>query len=462
MKNKLTEYYSMAKFISREVFYEAQMKQAGSRQAKFLEKCEKNKKYIGRMVLILKIVSSFMIILLPLIYLISVPSVLDLLKPSGNIEITAITYGIVFSIFIISYMTYLILFGLYTIGAFMSGDSFNWLRTLPISKKKLRKYAFMTLFRSIDLQLISLCVALPILIMILTQNVVLMLMSFLISIPNAILCLCVLIFLGEKISRVIFSKENTSKKSSRTKILVFGLIISVSIGMNLILQFIFYGIEGFVSFFTLSPDTHVWNLILSLIPYPFGPIYFITLFISPTNVPPLLILTSTIGFLLFLGITYVIGKKALKSIKSVIGTEKERKSRKSSQELKLEEINIKIKESTTTIAYIKKDLTTAARDPQSAMLLIMPIMITIIMILSFSSGLTEVSDLNIQLLSFLMISLVMISTINPIMLVSGLMNMEESGSTITSALPILPRDQAKAKLILMILIHKQFLLLFQR
>jgi len=39
------------------------------------------------------------------------------------------------------------------------------------------------------------------------------------------------------------------------------------------------------------------------------------------------------------------------------------------------------------------------------------------------------------------------------MLVGGLLNMEESGSSTLASLPILPRDQAKAKLVLMLIIH---------
>ncbi|MBN1217063.1 MAG: CPBP family intramembrane metalloprotease [Candidatus Lokiarchaeota archaeon] len=453
MKNKFIEYYSMAKFISHEVFYEAQMKQAGSRQASFLEKCEKNKKYIGNMVVLLKIISSFMIVLLPLIYLVSGPNVLDLLVPNSNMEITVITYGIIFSILMTSYLSYLVLFGLYTMGAYMSGESFYWLRTLPISKPKLRKYAFMTLFRSIDLQLISLCLAIPIMMFIFTHNLVLTFLSFLISIPNAIFCLCFLIFIGERVSRVIFNPETTSKKSTRMKILVFSVIIGLSIGMNITLQLVFFTLEGTLAYFSLSPYTNIWNLILSLIPYPFAPIYFISLFISPTNTSLSLWATSTIGFLLFLGITYLMSRKALKSLSAVIGGRKEKKYKRKIEDLNIEEIKIEVAKYGPIKAYIKKDLTTAARDPQSAMLLIMPMIMTIIMIISFSSGLTEVSDLNIQLLSFLMVSLLIISTMNPLMLVMGLMNMEESGFAITSSLPILPRDQAKAKLILMIIIQ---------
>jgi len=39
------------------------------------------------------------------------------------------------------------------------------------------------------------------------------------------------------------------------------------------------------------------------------------------------------------------------------------------------------------------------------------------------------------------------------MIVNGLLNMEESGASILSSLPIVPREQAKAKIILMVLIQ---------
>ena len=453
MKNKFLDNYSMAKFITYEVFYEAQMQQAGSRQAKFLEKCQNNNKYIRNMVILLKCLSSFFIIFLPLIYLISLPGVLDVFRETTNIDSKIIAYGIVCSVFSVSYMTYLFIFGLYTLGAYMSGESFKWLRTMPISKKKLRTYAFMTLFRSIDLQLIALTVGLPIVVTIVTLNPVMLIISFLVSIPNTIFCLFLLIFMGERLSRILFNKENISKKANKMKMAVMAAIIVLSISMNLILQMILLELEGFMEFFNSSNDTPTWNLILSLVPYPFAPNYFISLFTSPASIPPLLWITTIIGFSFFLCITYFIAKRALNSIKSIVGTKKKRKSIRKEKKVELLEPEIQIKKTGIINAYIRKDLTSVSRDLQSAMFIIMPILYSFIMVFSFTGGLSEISDLEIQVMGFWFSSMLLISTMNPLMLVSGLMNIEETGATITAALPIHPRDQAKAKLTLMITIQ---------
>jgi membrane protease YdiL (CAAX protease family) len=49
--------------------------------------------------------------------------------------------------------------------------------------------------------------------------------------------------------------------------------------------------------------------------------------------------------------------------------------------------------------------------------------------------------------------IIIVSQFIPLMLVGGLLNMEESGSSTLASLPLLPRDQAKAKLVLMLIIH---------
>ncbi|GAG81949.1 unnamed protein product, partial [marine sediment metagenome] len=92
-------------------------------------------------------------------------------------------------------------------------------------------------------------------------------------------------------------------------------------------------------------------------------------------------------------------------------------------------------------SYIQKDLITASRDIQTLMFLIMPIILPLFMIFSIVGPIGE--DISSPTGIIITWSIILIfSIIVPSMLISGLLNMEESGATILASLPVIPRDQA--------------------
>ena len=64
-------------------------------------------------------------------------------------------------IFLTISILYIFLFGLFTTSSLMSGNSFKWLQTLPISRNDLKKLGFMTLLRNLIAPIIVMTFAFP-------------------------------------------------------------------------------------------------------------------------------------------------------------------------------------------------------------------------------------------------------------------------------------------------------------
>jgi membrane protease YdiL (CAAX protease family) len=107
-------------------------------------------------------------------------------------------------------------------------------------------------------------------------------------------------------------------------------------------------------------------------------------------------------------------------------------------------------ESTTPIrAYIRKDLSTATRDIQTFMFIIMPFILPMMVLVPFLIVPTGFGDSFLEGFVVTWLLITMYQPMISMMLTSGFLNMEDTGASILSSLPIRTRDQAKAKLLLL-------------
>ncbi|MFW9880495.1 MAG: lysostaphin resistance A-like protein, partial [Candidatus Thorarchaeota archaeon] len=103
-------------------------------------------------------------------------------------------------------------------------------------------------------------------------------------------------------------------------------------------------------------------------------------------------------------------------------------------------------------AYIRKDLVSTTRDMQSFMFIFFPIFYPLVLVFILQGPIIdEVKTIEGTLILWSVV--VGIYLFIPPMLIVGFLNLEESGSSIKASLPLTPRDQAKAKLILMLSIQ---------
>ena len=232
-ENNKKSFYSLAKFTTHEILMEGQIASAGAHQARLLEKFKKNKNYIKIQFLALKIVFAILFVffpILPLTTYLQIDNSLVSYAPNSIAFITSFMLGIYFGITFL----YMLMFGMVSTSSFMSGNSFKWLQTLPFSKKEMRKIGFMTLFRNLDLPLIVSIFAFPIIMLIGTQNFLIFITSFLVSVLNVIFNFSLLVIIGEKLSFLFSESKGQSKKVNTVRLITMFGYFSAAFGSGLI------------------------------------------------------------------------------------------------------------------------------------------------------------------------------------------------------------------------------------
>jgi membrane protease YdiL (CAAX protease family) len=452
MVTKRLNIFRLAKYTNLEIVMEAQLQSTGANQAKLMERYKKNRKSIQHQVLALKIVYAVMIFFTAFIPLITT---LQIINGFSTFSINTIFFGgtLLFGIFFITQFLYLMLLGMLSISAMMTGEAFKWYETLPLSKKRLQRLGFFTVIRNLDVAIIVMIVTFPVIIGIITQNILLIFVSFLISILNVVFGISLLVLIAERISRIFKGDQVTSRKSTILRIFTTLSYFIVAFSGSLIFQWAINAIGDLFISFEAAGISDTMNFILGIIPFPFAPANLLILCINPTQFPPNLWISGLIGIGLLVALTWFMYRKAIKSMRSVTissALEEKRETKKK----RIEEIIVEIETRTSMQAYRKKDLSTASRDMQTLMFLIMPIILPLVysFILVFAIGATAGSFDQTDVLIFWSI-LMIYQPMTSIMTTTGFLNMEDSGASILAGLPILPRDQAKAKLSVLIIIQ---------
>ncbi|TFF89705.1 MAG: hypothetical protein EU548_06745, partial [Promethearchaeota archaeon] len=418
-----------------------------------LEKLRNNNKYVKSQTLVMKLVFAFLMTFFPIVSLISYFDILEAVNdPNITLELIIFVQSLLYCIYFSMNVLYLFLFGLFTTSAYSTGEAFNFLHTLPISKKDVRKIGLMTLLRSLNLPLVANIFAFPIIMLIATRNLFIFLICIGTSFPNAIFAFCILVLIGERLGRLFNQRTVNSKKTNLYRIITMAGYFIIAISTGFLLNLSYYLIDLFLSVFSNFQGVALLNLILSLIPFPFAPSYLISIISIQNYVPSELILTSSIGFCLFLILIWRLYRRTFKSLRSI--TEMEVKSRIIEEKIDTPESieNVQIQVDTPVKSYLKKDLISLTRDYQSFMFFIMPIVWPVLMLIIMTIPITrEVSTAySIMILWSIILSLCIFI---PMILIIGLLNLEQSGESSLASLPILPRDQAKAKIILMSIIQ---------
>lgn len=445
MASNFIELYKLAKYPYQESFLKSQLETAGANQARILEKLEKNEGYIKQMNVALKVVYGVIFAIIGIIPFTVFMEIRDQFSQPRVFQVI-FSGGILYCFSFLMGLLYLFLFGMINTSSFMTGESFHWLQTLPISEEKLRKLSFFTIFRSLDVALIANAISLPIFMYIGSQDIIFTLIAAAISIPNVILSFSILVYVSEKLSHILYrTSSQETKKTTAIRMLVMLSYVGMSLITGFILGWAVNAIPMFFDLFSNLANADIWTYLFSLIPYPLAPSFLMTLGSVPGYVPPLLWITSIVGFGLFLLVVRFVYKKSVATLERVVKSETETKTTGP-----IERAEVEIETRTPIKSYLKKDLTTATRDFQTLIFLLMPIIFPFLMIFSAFPAWSDGSGMDIFILWVLILQ---VSIYVPSMLVSGLLNMEETGSTILASLPINPRDQAKAKLILMISIQ---------
>ncbi len=447
-KEKQKSFYSLAKYPTYEILMEASLASSGAHQARLIEKFKKNKKYIRNQFLAMKIVFSFLFAFLPLFSLIPYFQIADYIR-QGAFTLNTIIFvsSFLFGIYLGMMLLYMLMFGMISTSSFMSGNAFKWLQTLPFSKKDLKKIGFMTLFRNLDIPIIILTLSFPLFMLFVTLNILIFLVTLLVSFVNVVFSFSFLVIIGEKLSFLFSESKGKSKKANVVRMLTMLGYFIIIFGTSFVIQWAIGAIDTFFVIFATSEPSDTVNIFLSLIPFLLAPGYLISLSIVPNQVPPALLFSTLAGFALFILLTWGLFRKARGALRSVVSTEI-----KTEKIVERKPIQVEVKPITPIKAFLRKDLISSTRDIQSFMFIFLPIFYPLIMVLTLQGPLIgEVTSIEGILMVWSIILGVYLFI--PPMLVAGFLNIEGSGASTIASLPVVPREQVKAKIILMLSIQ---------
>jgi len=438
MKNK--ELYKISKYVYNESFLQSHLDMSGASVSSVMEKMEKNKKYIKTQVIFTKI-----IMILYVSFLIFLPI-------TGSLQIqNAISEGVsiawvlflgsaVNGAYFLFQFAYLLMFGMFSSTGLFTGNIFHWLSTLPLKRKDMNKIGMMTLFRVIDAQFIALMLIFPLATAIITKSIIITLISLGISTLNTIFSFNVLIILSKKFAGVIKGAESNAKGSNLARILFLVGYLATTMFAILGLQFLMPVINPL--YYQAPANLAIFETLnqwISLIPFPLSGGYLLTSFlIGLNNIGINLILPILVGLAIFALIDYVMLKKSLKIMNDVIISRSDSKK----QNFKISTISdVSVTVVSPIKAFFQRDKSMILRDIQAIIFIIIPVILPWIPFFVMVRRFIEV-----EVFAVFAVMELIYCIMGAGMIILGLTSVEKTGATINASLPIIVRDQVKARL----------------
>jgi len=447
MNDKDLSLISLSKITTHEILIDEQIGQLGTVRFRYFKRFLANHASLKRRFILSKIFGAVIFGILPIIPLLTYFEVLDFINTGVfPVELILFAGSLLFGIFFVFQFFNFFLMAMLNTMKILSGSIFEWFETLPISREKLKKLILLTIIRSLDIPLIVITFSFPIIMFIGTQNVFIFFTSIGVSILETIFSLSLLILFSERLNRVLNINKVDSKKTHIIRLINLASYIIIVIGSVFLIQWALNSIESFFILFFQSQSPRLIVMILSMIPFPIAPGYLLSSFIAPLRIPGFMWYNIIIGSALYVILTYLIYQLSLKGIKKSSFSKLKKKNDPDDVGIK-KQVNIKIV--SPLWAYVRKDIIIASRNLKTFLALVMPIVIGFIF--SFTYNNTNIGGVTPFQINFIfnMFVLIGFNLIISGMIINGLLSMEESGTAILASLPLIPREQANAKLILM-------------
>ncbi len=438
MKN--IELYKISKYVYNESFLQSHLDMSGASVSSVMEKMEKNKKYIKTQVIFMKII---MVLYVSFLIFLPITGYLQIQNAiSEGVPISWVLFlgGVVNGAYFLFQFAYLLMFGMFNSTGLFTGNIFHWLSTLPLKRKDMNKIGIMTLFRVIDAQFIALMLIFPLATAIFTKSIIITLISLGISTLNTIFSFNVLIILSKKFAGVIKGADSNAKGSNLARILFLVGYLSTTMFAVIGIQFLMPVIN--LLYYQVPPNLALFETLnqwISAVPFPLSGGYLLTSFlIGFNNIGFNQILPILVGLAIFALIDYIMLKKSLKIMNDVIISRTDSKK----QNFKFSTISdVSVTVVSPIKAFIQRDKSMILRDIQAIIFIIIPVIlpwIPFFVMINPATGFREIGVFGFMGLIYC----IMGATMN----IMGLIMVEKSGATINASLPIIIRDQVKARL----------------
>ena len=447
----LIELYVISKNLSHEILLDEYLHSRGIYHSIQSEKYLMSKNQFKRKIIFTKSFYAIIFGLLPIIPIFAYFEYINVISSGGiNLDFTIFIISMLYGIYFLLQFFNFLLMTIIDTTAIMSGESLKWLKTLPLSNLSLKKLMYVTIFRNFDIPILVIIFAFPIALLITTANILFFLITLGISFINTFLGLNIIIIISGRLNRILNLNDISSKKSFLIRLFNIFSYVFLILGSIYLIDWASTSIGDFFNLFALTESPVLINVIMSIIPYPFSQSYLIALMFSPAYSGVLVILSTLSGMGLLILILYLTFKKAFKSSNKVIHSEPIYRNRETILENNKE--MFKIKPTSTFKAFIKKDLLTFSRDLKIFLSVISPIIFSFIFVIYLNLSRVSLSEpIELQIFKTWLSCLLLTPILSGI-IVFSLLNIDASGHSILESLPLLPREQAKAKLLIMFLL----------
>lgn len=440
--------YQISSYLFQETRQEAVLQQVGANQPRALERLGRNNKAAKRQSYTGAVMRSFYYIALVSFPIEAFIRMKEEATAGLASQWTFFAGSLSISLFFVISMAYTLLFGVMQSSSLVSADALKFLATLPISERDLQKVVMLSFFRNVQIQLVVSLLVFPIGVAIVSANAIVTLLSVGVALVTTVLSFSVLILVGERVSRVLHNNDVNTRGASVVRM---ATMLGIGLGGILFLLCFQFVIRGIGSYFTapsMSPQAvDILNTVASLIPFPFGGNYIVTeLFLGGQGVSLDLWLCSAIGAALLVLVTIFLFRRALSMLRNIIYFEQKHYSTSVHGRAN----PVVIETVSPTLAFFKKDISTASRDFQALMFLIFPLILpvtgTIFLTILTGSGPAAIGFTGQFGLSLLF------QMAGAVLVIYGFLSIETMGGSVLASLPMVVRHQAVAKLAIVLMI----------
>ena len=357
---KLAQLWKYTKNVNLEVTLNSQLESAGSQRERVLENYKKNMGQTKRYSTLINVMTA---IFVASISITVIPALFEINSiPFIPATIDQISFSISFTMgyFQTLAFIYIVLLKLFVFTGFMSGNSFKFLRTLPISNKDLEKLTFLTFIRMIISDLVVILGTIPVFGLLITGSVGFFITSFFSNFMLILFANGLLITISSYISRNIMKPGENSTGKKFLKILVgIGYIIgfmAIFIIMNSAISFI-------ENILTASPTLSLGdvNNVLSWIIFPFSANNLVALSIIPAHLIPMpQLIFSIIGTGIFAIVSFLLIKSGLKGMRKLVYKQDVINSKERKKDASVNEVYIEIGKPVTVL--VKKNAVMLGRE----------------------------------------------------------------------------------------------------
>jgi hypothetical protein len=453
--------FKLSRTVLKESFFRGQMIAAGSQQSRVLERFSKKPKSIGGNLRFINAVVAFYLLV---ILLLPAGSLARLAGGEGSADAQVLLVSVgVLTLACLLQIAYVLLFAVMTSQELVRAQILGWLLTLPLSRDDVRQIGFAGLVRAIVVQLGAIVVGLPVLVAIVVGSLPAVLAALAASVTNAGLAAALFVLLASAVSRLMHESGNSPGKRILRTVALAGYGIGTIVVVLLVQLAISLVPELYTAGFL---EGRVGEALRSVLPFfpVFGPAGLTSIAAArsagglasaggASAAAGLPILPAVVGTLL----GFVVCALLLRRARRVLSLPNESlpaadaggsrgeaggSARQVPDEARPGAAPQGLRVRSPVQAYLRRDLSIAARDSQLLLSLLLPPLFAVMTVVT-AGGESPLSEL-LGLFGYMNVVGAFIAAA----VAYTLSVTESTGATLTAALPVPELARARAKLIL--------------